>query len=64
MTGPIRQPNRQMKSWIAFFREQRLLYMIGIARASGHLPAALERRLFHLAEHLEQFLIEPRSPRY
>jgi len=62
LTGPLRQPNRPMKSWIAFFREQRLLYMIGVARASGHLPAALEQRLFHLAEDLEQFLIEPRRP--
>ena len=62
LTGPLRQPNPQMTSWIAFYREQRLRYMIGVARASGHLPATIEQRLFQLAENLEQFLTEPRRP--
>ena len=62
LTGPLRQPNRPMQSWIAFFRERRLRYMIGVARESGHLPAELEGRLFRMAERLERFLIEPSSP--
>lgn len=62
LNGPLRQPNPQMKSWIAFFREQRLLYMIGVARESGHLPAALEHRLLRMADEVERFLIEPSAP--
>ncbi|MCY3834057.1 MAG: fructosamine kinase family protein [Chloroflexi bacterium] len=59
LNGPLRQPNPQMESWIAFFREQRLGYMIGVARDSGRLPAALELRLRRIADEVERFLIEP-----
>ena len=62
LIGPLHQPNPQMASWIAFFHEQRLLYMIGIARASGNLPAELELRLLRIANRLDQFLIEPAKP--
>ena len=62
LIGPLHQPNPQMASWIAFFREQRLLYMIGIARESGELPAELERRLLLIADQLERYLIEPAQP--
>lgn len=62
LIGPLRQPNPQTASWIAFFREQRLLYMIGIARESGELPAELERRLLRIADQLERYLIEPAKP--
>lgn len=62
LIGPLHQPNPQTASWIAFFREQRLLYMIGVARASGELPAELERRLLRFADQLERHLIEPAKP--
>lgn len=62
LIGPLHQPNPQMTSWIAFFREQRLQYMIGIARESGYLPAELERRLRRMADKLDQYLIEPAKP--
>lgn len=62
LIGPLHQPNRQSASWIEFFREQRLLYMIGIARQSGELPSGLERRLRRVAEQLERLLIEPAQP--
>lgn len=62
LIGPLHQPNPQMGSWIAFFREQRLLYMIGIARDSGHLPAALEQRLRRIADKVHRYLIEPAKP--
>jgi len=62
LNGPLRQPNPQMESWIAFFREQRLRYMIGVARETGHLPADLEIRLLRIAERVEGFLIEPARP--
>ncbi len=62
LIGPLHQPNPQRDSWITFFREQRLLYIIGIARASGNLPAELELRLLRIAEQLDRFLIEPAKP--
>lgn len=62
LAGPLRQPNPQSASWIAFFREQRLLYMISIAKESGNLPAALERRLLRIADNLDRYLVEPDKP--
>ena len=62
LIGPLHQPNPRMASWITFFHERRLLYMIGIARESGNLPAELERRLLRIADQLDQYLIEPSQP--
>ncbi len=62
LIGPLHQPNPRTASWISFFREQRLLYMIGIARASGELPNELERRLLRIADQLERYLFEPAKP--
>ncbi len=62
LIGPLRQPNSQSMSWISFFREQRLLYMVEVARESGHLPPALEERLLRIAGALDEFLIEPSYP--
>ena len=62
LIGPLHQPNPQMISWVAFFREQRLQYMIGIARESRFLPAELERRLWRIAGKLDRYLIEPAKP--
>ena len=62
LIGPLHQPNPQMASWIAFFREHRLLYMIAIARESGNLPNELERRLMRIADQLEKYLVEPVQP--
>ncbi len=62
LIGPLHQPNPRTASWIAFFRQQRLLYMIGIARESGELPAELERRLLRIADQLERYLFEPPQP--
>ena len=62
LIGPLHQPNPQTDSWIEFFREQRLLYMIGVGRESGELPAELERRLLRMADQLERHLFEPTQP--
>ena len=62
LIGPLHQPNPQTDSWITFFREHRLLHMIGIARDSGSLPPELERRLLRIADHLDEYLIEPNCP--
>ena len=62
LTGPIRQPNQPLPSWIVFFRERRFLYMLGVARESGKLPIEMEMRLLRFAEALETWLIEPPRP--
>ncbi len=62
LIGPLHQPNPPMESWIAFFREHRLRYMIGVARRAGQLPAALEGRLLRMADRLDELLIEPDRP--
>ena len=62
LIGPLPQPNPYCDSWITFFREHRLLYMLELARQSGKLPPALERSLQDLAGQLERYLIEPDGP--
>ncbi len=62
LIGPLHQPNPPSESWIDFFRQHRLLYMIELARDSGELPAEMELRLRRLADALDRFLIEPASP--
>ena len=62
LIGPLHQPNPPTESWISFFREHRLLYMTGLARASGNLPPELDARLLKLADSLDRLLIEPDAP--
>ena len=62
LIGPLHQPNAPNQAWIPFFREQRLLYMIGVARESGQLPSELETKLLKFADALESYLIEPAQP--
>ncbi len=62
LIGPLHQPNPPTASWIDFFRDQRLLYMTGVARDHGELPGALEERLLRIAESLHDFLVEPACP--
>ena len=62
LTGPLHQPNTPSQTWIPFFREQRLHYMIGVARNVGQLPGELETRLLKFADALGSFLIEPDQP--
>ena len=60
--GPLPQPNPQLRDWIAFFREQRLLYMARLARDAGRLPAASHRRIERLAGRLDRWLVPPAAP--
>ena len=62
LIGPLHQPNPPTSSWIEFFREHRLRYIIGLARQSGELPAEMEARLQKISARLERFLIEPEGP--
>ncbi len=62
LIGPLHQPNPPRDSWVEFFRDQRLLYMTGVARESGELPSALDDRLLRFAASLGDWLIEPGYP--
>lgn len=62
LIGGLRQPNPWTGSWLAFFRDQRLLYMAGDALAAGRLPAGAMRRIERLAGRLERWIEEPAAP--
>jgi fructosamine-3-kinase len=62
LIGPLPQPNAWMASWVAFFRERRLLAMTRLAHDAGTLPMATVPRLERLAHRLEELLEEPPYP--
>lgn len=62
LIGGLHQPNRQMDSWIAFFREERLLYMAREAKRAGQLPQAILERVEKFSGQLERWLHEPKFP--
>ena len=62
LIGGLRQPNPPAGSWLAFFAEQRLVYMAGEAARAGRLPAALRARVEWLAGRLDRWLEEPPRP--
>ena len=60
--GGLHQPNEQNQSWVAFFRDQRLLYMGRQALQAGRLPGALMSRLETLAGRLGEWLEDSARP--
>ncbi len=62
LIGGLHQPNPWTSSWIAFFRDQRLLWMARMAYEAGRLPAGLLRRVERLAGRLDTWLEEPPAP--
>ncbi|MFQ5763398.1 MAG: fructosamine kinase family protein [Rhodospirillales bacterium] len=60
--GGLHQPNPPSASWLAFFRDQRLLYMAREALDAGRLPARLMDGLETLAGRLSDWLAEPPAP--
>lgn len=62
LIGGLHQPNPWTDSWVAFFRDQRLLHMAREARSEGVMPAALLKRIETFAANLERFLEEPAHP--
>lgn len=62
LIGSLHQPNPRSDSWIAFFREQRLLYMAQVAHKAGRLSREHTQRIETLAGKLERFLQEPQQP--
>ena len=62
LIGSLDQPNPWTESWVEFFREQRVLYMAGVAYKAGRLPAEDLKRVERLAERLDEYLEEPERP--
>ena len=62
LIGPLPQVNTPTTSWLAFFREHRLLAMTRRAQAAGRLPAAFAGRLEELAARLDRLIDEPAAP--
>ncbi len=60
--GGLPQPNEQNKSWIAFFRDQRLLAMGRQALEAGRLPGATMDRLETMAGRLGEWLDDGAKP--
>lgn len=62
LIGSLHQPNSWVDSWIPFFRDNRLLYMAGVAYDAGRLPVSVLHRIDTLAARLDSYLIEPDAP--
>jgi fructosamine-3-kinase len=60
--GGLRQPNPWTRSWIAFFRDHRLLYMAHETFDAGQLSLPLLQRISTLAERLPDMIDEPLHP--
>jgi fructosamine-3-kinase len=62
VVGSLHQPNPLERSWLAFFRQHRLLHRADTALAAGRLPASTRRRLDELADRLAEWIGEPAAP--
>jgi fructosamine-3-kinase len=62
LIGGLDQLNSWTDSWLDFFREQRLLYMAGVASRAGRLPESILLRVSRFCERLDDWLAEPRKP--
>lgn len=62
LIGGLRQPNAPESSWIAFFREHRILYMAREAHREGRFDADILRRIEAFADHLDEWLLDPPHP--
>jgi fructosamine-3-kinase len=60
--GGLAQPNPGTASWIAFFRDHRLLYMARDCHQAGKLDDRFLRRIERLADKLDDLLEEPEHP--
>lgn len=62
LIGGLHQPNRKTRSWLEFFRDQRLLHMAGEAVNAGRMPATMLTRMEKFCEKLSIWLEEPKQP--
>jgi fructosamine-3-kinase len=62
LIGNLNQPNPWTRSWVEFFRDQRLLYLANVAHDARRLPPGDLTRIRRLAGNLEDYLEEPERP--
>jgi fructosamine-3-kinase len=62
LIGSLEQPNPPTESWVEFFRDQRLLYLAGVAHRAGRLPSEDLKRIERLAGKLGELIEEPERP--
>ncbi len=62
LIGSLEQPNPPMGTWVEFFREQRLLYLAGVAHRAGRLPPEDLKKIEQLAGRLDELIEEPERP--
>ena len=62
LIGSLKQPNPPTKSWVEFFRDQRLFYLAEVAHRSGRLPSEDVKQIERLAERLQELIEEPERP--
>ena len=62
LIGPLEQPNPHTRSWVDFFRDQRLLHMADEAGKAGRLQSEMHGRLEKLANKLDDLIEEPDHP--
>jgi fructosamine-3-kinase len=60
--GGLPQPNAQNESWMAFFRDQRLMHRARDAVRVGKLPVPIYARVEKLCAQLDRWLTEPMPP--
>lgn len=60
--GGLPQPNPWTESWLAFFAQQRLMYMAREGERAGRLPTATLARVERFAAALDRWLEEPSQP--
>lgn len=58
--GQLAQPNRHTRSWVSFYRTERLGAQRDLAEKLGHLPAKRARRLDRLMQRLDEWIDEDR----
>jgi fructosamine-3-kinase len=62
LIGSLHQPNPWTDSWIAFFRDHRILHMAEHARKEGVMGSSLLKRLERFCGDLDRFIQEPDHP--
>jgi fructosamine-3-kinase len=62
LIASISQPNPWSASWVAFFRDHRLLYLASLAAGAGRIAAATLRKIQSLAARLGELIPDRPTP--
>lgn len=62
LISSLLQPNKQSKSWVEFFSQQRLLYMAGEALKEGKVDKDFMKKLEKLISKLDTYIKAPAKP--